>query len=1504
MKRSLMTRIGPWPLATLALGLALTAYLTQQRSVKNDEVAAQRFQTLASRIQHDIVEQFERYEYGLRGARGVVLTAGEKGLTRPIMEAYAQSREIDTEFPGARGFGFIRRVPVEKEAAFLASAKADGAPDFRIKQLSPNALERFVIQYIEPVGRNLQAVGLDIGSERNRREAAENAMRTGRATLTGPITLVQATGAPLRSFLVMLPVYRPAVALDTPEQRWAAGYGWTYAPLVTDEVLSTVDFEKDSVLLTLTDATDPNQPDTFYTSGTDNVSKNLDPADALTATLNRQLFGRTWILALQAKPAFFNGLELTSPSSILGWGALMTGLITLLHAFWLAIVARRRESAQAQARLATIVANASDAIIGESMDGKVILWNAAAERLFGQSREEVENRPLAQVLLPADRASEDQALVTRIAAGEAIPPFETTFLHRKGHLIPVAMTVCAIADERGRVIGAAKLLRDISDRKAYEARLVKLNSELESKVLERTQEARSSKEMLKTVLNAVPMMVGYWDRSSVLRVANRAYCEYLGRAEEDLIGHPASEVIVSNIWTANQPLIDKVLRGEPQSFEYSVMPPGGSAPIELHTHMLPRIEHGEVTGFYAISQDLTERITQRKLLETALAEQQTERERLRESEAFLERVGQVAGVGGWMFDLQTQRFTWSKQTCRLMDAPQDHSPSMNEAMGLCVGADRSALEQSLKDALEQRKPFDLVLRLHTLSGRPIWGRIVGEPLTNPDRPDSPPLRLLGAFQDITAQQAASQALSDAKLAADAANQSKSMFLANMSHEIRTPLNAVLGISHLLSATPLDADQRQLLAKSQMAGQSLLGIVNDVLDLAKIEAGEMALAEAPYQLRTLVEELVLTYAPQAQAKGIALRLQLTDDLPLWLMGDVDRMRQMLVNLVSNAIKFTQEGMVRVEAATRAGTEGPRLRITVSDTGIGITPAAQATLFEPFTQADLTTTRQYGGTGLGLSIVKRLAESMDGSVGLDSTPGQGSRFWIDLPLQTTSEGTPRSDAQAPQTMEVVVVDDDKVDRMALTAQVKSLGWRAMTVDSGEALIRLFRQRTEQGQKMPDAILVDWDMPGLNGVDALGQIVDLFGRESLPPALIVSAKDSAQIVREDTRHLVDQVIKKPPDISALFNGLSQSLARREGPTSRLLGAADLASSSTAWLQGARILLVDDSEINLEIARRLLERQGAEVQTCTDGLQALHRLEAPNHGFDVVLMDVQMPVMDGLTATRAIRANPAIARLPIIAVTAGALKEERRRALAAGMNDFLAKPLDPKALIATVRQHVEQHRSAPMPVTGARPTQAAPAHWPQIEGIDAEDAAVRLGGDRKMFKRMLGWLVTDYSDIATELAPQTLSARLQDAEVRQRLCARVHKLRGSAGTLGAQRLQQAATAAEADLKAPQADASASAQALLEALEQLTEACQPFLTEGVSSAAQAGAPAPLEQADLEELQQLLGAQDFHALERFHAVEKALESQLTARDFAALQAAMQQLDFAGALALLARHGGS
>jgi PAS domain S-box-containing protein len=1011
MNSRILTRIGPWPAITLLAGLALTGVLTQQRATGNEEVASRRFNTLATRIQHDIVVQFERYEYGLNSARGVVLTGGEQGLTRSMFEAYAVTRHIEREFPGARGFGFIRRVPLSQERRFLKQARADGAPRFAIRQLAPNALERFVIQYIEPKADNQQAIGLDIGSERNRREAAVTAMRTGEATLTGPITLVQATGATLRSFLVVLPVYRPQSVLATPEQRWAGGFGWTYAPLVIDEVLRNVDLQRKSVALTLTDTTQPDRPEVFYAPDAAGTGTGSAPSTDLATTLNHRLFGRSWALGLQAKPAFYDELNLTSPLSVASWGSLLTGLIALLHCL-LAMVARRRESAQAQARLATIVANASDAIIGEGVDGRIMLWNAAAEKLFGRSLADVEGQALAKLLLPPDRSDEDQALIARIVAGESISPFETTRLHRAGHLIPVAMTACAIADGQGRVIGVAKLLRDISERKGHEARLLNLNAELESRVAARTREVTSTKEMLKTVLNAVPMMISYWDKSKILRVANRAYCDFLGRPEAELIGRPGDEVTKPGVWAAVEPFVDAVLRGQEQRFEFTAMPSGGTRRLELQAQLLPQIDRGETTGFYAISQDLTERITQRKLLEATLSEQQIERETLRESQAFLERVSRVAGVGGWMYDLQSQHFTWSGQTCRLMDA---------------------------------------------------------------------------------------------------------------------------------------------------------------------------------------------------------------------------------------------------------------------------------------------------------------------------------------------------------------------------------------------------------------------------------------------------------------------------------------------------TDVMGSSAQWLVGAQVLLVDDSEINLEIARRLLERQGAQVQTCTDGLQALHKLEEANHGIELVLMDVQMPVMDGLDATRAIRANPAIARLPIIAVTAGALKEEKRRVLASGMNDFLAKPLDPNALVRMVRQHIERHRGTPLPIAATRPVPGALASWPQIEGIHIESAAGQLGGDLELFIRMLGWLLNDYRDLPAELAPAGLGARLQDPLQRQHLSARVHKLRGTAGTLGAHALKDAATATEAALQKPGADASAAARSLLGALQQLTAACQPVIEALAPQNAAAPPISPLSQAALDELRGLLGAQDFAALDRFYCLESALNAGLPASDFAALQTAVSQLDFASAL---------
>src|SRR5690606_21016430 len=340
-------------------------------------------------------------------------------------------------------------------------------------------------------------------------------------------------------------------------------------------------------------------------------------------------------------------------------------------------------------------------------------------------------------------------------------------------------------------------------------------------------------------------------------------------------------------------------------------------------------------------------------------------------------------------------------------------------------------------------------------------------------------------------------------AAESASRAKGEFLANMSHEIRTPLHAVIGLTHLLADTPLSAHQQQLLDKSLMASRSLLGIVNDVLDLAKIEAGELTLLPEPFPLDSLVNDLDNLFRDQARSKGISFVVGRSDALPAVLVGDAMRVRQILNNLTSNAFKFTKCGSVQVAltAAPARPDDLPgcvRLRGEVRDTGPGISPEVQARLFTPFTQADASTTRQFGGTGLGLSIVRQMAEAMGGSVGLHSVAGEGSRFWFELPLSLPDADDAMPDDRRQATLEVLVVDDAEDDRRALVDMARAFGWRTDVCDSGEALVQWMTQRVASGQPLPDAMLVDWQMGGMDGLQALTVLTERIGLKQLPAAL----------------------------------------------------------------------------------------------------------------------------------------------------------------------------------------------------------------------------------------------------------------------------------------------------------------------------------------------------------------------------------------------------------------------
>ena len=922
---------------------------------------------------------------------------------------------------------------------------------------------------------------------------------------------------------------------------------------------------------------------------------------------------------------------------------------------------------------------------------------------------------------------------------------------------------------------------------------------------------------------------------------------------------------------------------------------GRRVPVLVNARSGERGGVGCVQWVFFVSQERTrfeaELIKARGLAQTLAAD-------LAKAHGFLERAGRLAGVGAWRLELETSQLNWSDETCRIHEVPAGHCPTLDEAIGYYEPADRPVIQQAVAQCIAEGTPWDLELRMQTATGRCIWVRAVGEVEHEDPVSRLKPVRLIGAFQDITARRAAEQTLRDAKQAADSANAAKSSFLANMSHEIRTPLNAVIGVTHLLADSGLSADQQQLVSKAQMAGRSLLDIVNDVLDLAKIEAGDMALEALIFRPDELLAELQAVYEPQALVKSLSLAVRVEAEAMIWLLGDSTRLRQMLTNLIGNALKFTSAGSIKVQVGlAERGEQQVRLRASVRDTGIGIAPEAQARLFQPFAQADASTTRRFGGTGLGLSIVRRLAQLMGGEAGLNSSVGQGSEFWIEMPMALPSRE--ETAAAASSNLEVAVVDDNADDRLALTAVARALGWRVTLMESGEDLLRQMEHRHQNAQPLPDAVLVDWQMPGMDGLQTLQALARALGPKRPFTALMISSSEHETVASTDHGHLTDQILAKPISASVLFNAVNSGMARHTGSTARVIESTRLDAALGRWLPGLRVLVADDNDINLEVAQRLLEREGAQVQTCRNGREAVDLLrQQPDH-FDVVLMDVQMPVMDGLQATRCVRSELGLADLPIVALTAGALTQERNRAMAAGMSDFQSKPIEPQTLVRTLRRLVEDRRGEALPLQAieqrAAGAQAKSQAWPALAGIDVAAAADRLGGDWALFVSILRRLLADFADL---MAPAQAEP---DQAGRAALLARVHKLRGSAGTLGAVEVHRLASEAEAALRTPPAPVQSLLKRMAQALADLREAAAPWLAREASPQADSrlhrGA-APLSTAQRNRLAELLRQNDLAAVACIKELALALHASLGAVAAERLHAAAQALDFEQAHQLL------
>ncbi len=738
------------------------------------------------------------------------------------------------------------------------------------------------------------------------------------------------------------------------------------------------------------------------------------------------------------------------------------------------------------------------------------------------------------------------------------------------------------------------------------------------------------------------------------------------------------------------------------------------------------------------------------------------------------------------------------------------------------------------------------------------------------------------IDDVTAEHEAAEAMREAKRIAEEATQAKSAFLANMSHEIRTPMNAIIGLSHLALRTALDAKQRDYVSKVHNAGTSLLGIINDILDFSKVEAGKLNVESVPFRLDEVLDTASSLVAQKAADKGLELVFDVAADVPQGLIGDPLRIGQILTNLLSNAIKFTERGEIGVRIRCPERTGGKvLLRVEVTDTGIGMTREQAARLFQAFSQADSSTTRKYGGTGLGLAISRRLVELMGGTIWVESEPGAGSTFGFTAWLGIGDEDSARRRVlpAALNGARGLVVDDNPSAREILSELLRALGLNVGAVASGEEAIDAVRRA--DGDHPFDLVLLDWKMPGLDGIETGRRIRGARALAHQPRLLMVTAFGREELRAEAEAAGIEAFLVKPVSRSTLFDALVGLFAPEEGEVAR--AAAGVGDELPA-LAGARVLLAEDNEINQQIAVELLEGAGVAVDVASTGREVLERLECSPQGYDAVLMDLQMPDMDGLEATRRLRADPRFAALPVIAMTAHAMVEERERCLAAGMVDHIAKPIEPQAMFRTLARWAKGRAGAGIPKRRA----GADAELPVVDGLDATAGLRRVGGNRDLYLRLLRRFAEGQAGAARRVREALAAGERATAE------REAHTVKGVAANLGLAALSDLAAALEHAVHEAKGEKRALA-AFEPALARATAALAALPVPGDDAAAPSAAVAPAAGPELGQLARLLEAGDGEAVDYVAGRAAALRAAFRGGEFAAIEQAVQSFEFDAAL---------
>ncbi|MBN2358552.1 MAG: PAS domain S-box protein [Deltaproteobacteria bacterium] len=1029
---------------------------------------------------------------------------------------------------------------------------------------------------------------------------------------------------------------------------------------------------------------------------------------------------------------------------------------------------------ESERRLADILQFFPDPTLVIDNHGRVTAWNRAIEELTGVPAAEMlgtgdreyalpfygERRPiLIDLALQGDPEIEKKyTTISRqgdTLAGEAYTP---RLRNGKVHL---TATASVLRDATGEIVGAIESIRDNTERKQAEEKL------------------RQSERRLTDLLQFLPDATFVIDRDGVVTAWNKAIEDLTGVPAAAMLGKGNREYALPFYGERRPLLLDLTLRPDPElEKKYSnlvwrgstlsgeaVAPalPGGAACVFGAAATL-RDADGAIIGAIESVRDITDR----KQLEQAL----------RESEQRTRGILENAPVGIFR------------------STPGGRLLSINpEGVRICGYRSFADLRQAIGDrarnlfvdpadydrfgaALEKHGAvIDFEFLGKRAGGHQFWVSMHAT-LSRDDTGRS--LYLDGFFIDVSERKQLEEVLRQAKELAEAAARAKAEFVANMSHEIRTPMNGVMAMIDLALDTELSGEQREYLELARSSAESLLTVINDILDFSKIEAKKLEIEQVEFSLSEAIDAVLPLIGVEAHHKGLELMCEIAPGVPSQLIGDPVRLKQVLLNLLKNAVKFTSRGHVLLGVKQRPapGDDEVELELTVADTGIGIAPGQIDRIFDSFTQSDASTTRKYGGTGLGLTICKRLVEMMGGAIWVESAPGQGSVFHFTVRLRRQAAARPVAPLTLPELtgLRVLVVDDNDLNRLILTKYLTSWGTRVDEAADGEAALRAVRG-IPPGEASYRIILLDCMMPGANGFE-VAQALRTEGVDERCVIIMLSSLDEKGDRERCHRLKIAQFLVKPVSPSSLYNAIVGVLGQQRAVETAARPLPEAASALTALPRDLRILVAEDNPVNVKVVVRLLERVGLSALAAENGVQALQTLQREQ--IDLVLMDVQMPELDGVEATRRIRsAEQGSGRhLPIIALTAHSMRGDRERFLAAGMDDYLAKPINAADFYKMLIKHAPRTKAAP-PAQPAADAAAPAAAAPAAPFIDARDLSDRLGGDDELMRELLGMFIAE-----CEAALQRVVHAVQGGDAAT-VRAAAHYYKGMAGNVSASALR-----------------------------------------------------------------------------------------------------------------------